>query len=71
MSNPGNSGQRYKMSKFAKVEPYDHPSGRPAIQVTLACGHSYIVLDGNTALFERFIAQDKRTRCNDCPIGGI
>lgn len=68
MTNYGNTGQRYKMSKFAKVEPYEHPSGHPALLVTLACGHSWIALDGYLPFYEEMIAKGKRTRCNDCEV---
>lgn len=63
--NQGNTGQRYKLRKFAKAEPYEHQSG-PALLVTLACGHSYVVLSGDMAWYAREIAQGKKRRCNDC-----
>ena len=67
MTNYGNTGQRYKMSKFVKVEPYNNGS----LLVTLSCGHSYTEPNdwrGALAMFERFIAQGKRTRCNICVV---
>jgi hypothetical protein len=67
MSNPGNTGHRYRMQKFAKVEPCQHESGQPSVRVTLACGHSYIVRGSDPRWFEGLVEQGKKTRCLDCP----
>ena len=67
MTNYGNTGQRYKMSKFAKVEQVDEKN----LHVTLACGHGYSYPNdwrGTLPLFEKFIAQGKRTRCDECRV---
>ncbi len=68
MANLGNTGQRYKLAKFAKVEPQEILfTEKSRLLVTLSCGHSYVVLDASPEWYERQIAQGKRTRCLDCP----
>ncbi len=62
MTNYGNTGQRYKMSKFAKVERLE--GGK--LRITLACGHSWIATGGYLSFYEEMIAKGKRTRCDEC-----
>ncbi len=69
MSNPGNTGQRYKMSKFASVDAINDKN----LRVTLECGHSYQVREYGTIeegikWYQERIAKGKRTRCNDCKV---
>lgn len=67
MTNYGNTGQRYKMSKFAKVELQEDGQ----LLITLSCGHSFTnphTWAGAQAMYQRFIAQGKRTRCDDCVV---
>lgn len=69
MTNHGNTGNHYKLRKFAKVESQEVLySEKSRILVTLDCGHSYVVLDASLDWYERQIAQGKRTRCMDCPV---
>jgi hypothetical protein len=65
MTNYGNTGQRYKMSKFAKVERLE--DGK--LCITLACGHNWIVESGYLPFYEEMIAKGKKTRCDDCAKG--
>ena len=69
MANLGNTGQRYKLRKFAKVEPQEMLyTEKTRFLVTLECGHSYIVLDASLGWYEEQIAKGRKTRCNDCPV---
>ena len=68
MANLGNTGNRYKLRQFTKVEPQEILSTEKSrMLVTLSCGHSYVVLDASLDWYERQIEQGKRTRCLDCP----
>jgi hypothetical protein len=69
MVNTGNTGQRYKLQKFMKVELQEILfTEKSRFLVTLECGHSYVVIDGSFSRYEEKIARGKRTRCNDCPV---
>jgi hypothetical protein len=67
MINYGNTGQRYKLRKFAKIEQEDEH-----LRVSLECGHtyhSYPSYDGSTInYYQNLIDQGKRTRCLDCAV---
>lgn len=68
MANPGNTGNRYKLQKFANVEALEPLyTEESRLLVTLECGHSYVVLDASPGWYREQIARGKRTRCNDCP----
>ncbi len=62
MSNPGNTGQRYVMSKVLMAELRDG-----SIIMPLSCGHTYAY----QATYEQALANAQRrigsrTRCNRC-----
>lgn len=67
MANLGNTGQRYKLRKFVKVEIQDEK-----LRVSLECGHSYYVgspHEWGLHYYQRLIDQGKRTRCLECQKG--
>jgi hypothetical protein len=68
MSNPGNTGQRYKMSKLVSLEA----KGNKVLH-KLDCGHSYEATWDTPEQAQRVVAFsqkniDKRQRCNDCEV---
>lgn len=67
MTNYGNTGQRYRMSKFTGIQVLDADT----LLITLSCGHSYKTPNswsGTRPMFEKFIEQGKKTRCDECPV---
>ena len=68
MSNPGNTGQRYKMSK-----PISAQKTADGILVSLSCGHDYIITADESnidwlALIQERIVKGKKGRCNECEV---
>lgn len=68
MSNPGNSGQRYRMSKLVSLEAKENK-----VLHVLDCGHSYEAIwdtpeqaQSSAALSQKYIGT--RQRCSRCPI---
>jgi len=71
MANPGNSGQRYKLQKFASVAVEDDMY----VRMTLTCGHSTRA-NWNTPRSAQWayeaglkdIEKGVRTRCTQCKV---
>lgn len=67
MANLGNTGQRYKLRKFSRIELL----GNRQIRVILECGHTYgrdARADASFGYFQDLIERGKRTRCLECPV---
>lgn len=65
MSNPGNTGQRYKLSKLVGVEIVGE-----TIVHRLSCGHEYASTGGYCSVGERYGLLKrhigKKQRCSQC-----